>query len=145
MEEGSGTASSLLFEVKRLLEECDKLPQILLMENVPVVASARNQSSWRSWLNFLESKGYSNYAQIMNACDYGVPQSRERMFMVSILGDYSFTFPKKQKLKVKMSDLLETEPDEKYYLPNQKIETLFKLDEEIRSSEDTSRIQRGGG
>lgn len=130
--EGSGTASSLLFEVKRLLEECETLPQLLLMENVPQVCSDRNKDNWRQWMSFLESKGYSNYAQIMNACDYGIPQNRVRMFMVSILGDYSFTFPKKQNLEVKMKDLLEKNPNEKYYLSNKTIDYFFKKEERTR-------------
>ena len=65
---------------------------------------------------FLESKGYQNYVQILNAKDYGIPQNRSRCFMVSLLGNYSYTFPKKQELKLKLKDLLEEKVDEKYYL-----------------------------
>lgn len=89
MKKGSGTRSGLLWEVERLLNETENLPQILLMENVPQVISADNIDDFHSWCSFLESKGYKCYTQILNAKDYGVAQNRERCFMVSILGDYS--------------------------------------------------------
>lgn len=68
MEEGSGTRSSLLWEVKRLLEEVGSdLPQILVMENVPQVHSKANMPHFQKWLDYLESKGYSSYWEDMNA------------------------------------------------------------------------------
>lgn len=60
--------------------------------------------------------GYKNYFQDLIATDYGIPQTRNRCFMISILGDYSYTFPKSIPLKLKLKDLLENEVDEKYYL-----------------------------
>lgn len=94
MSEGSDTRSSLLWEVRRILVECeDNLPQILLMENVPAIHSQQNMPDFRKWLDFLEDLGYSNYMQDLNAWDFGVAQSRERTFVVSILGDYNYKFP----------------------------------------------------
>lgn len=93
MKKGSGTRSGLLWEVERLLNETENLPQILLMENVPQVISADNIDDFHSWCSFLENKGYKCYTQILNAKDYGVAQNRERCFMVSILGDYNYKFP----------------------------------------------------
>ena len=102
MAEGSGTRSSLLWEVRRLLDETKELPQVLLMENVPQVHSKVNMPHFQAWLDYLESKGYSTYWQDMNAKNYGVAQSRNRTIAVSILGDYSFEFPKPYPLdKVK--------------------------------------------
>ena len=116
MEKGSGTRSGLLWEVERLLNECTELPQVLLMENVPQVHSVKNKEHFDKWIEFLESKGYSNYWQDLNAKDYGIPQSRNRCYMVSILGDYSFEFPDPIPLNFRLGDLLEQEVDEKYYL-----------------------------
>ena len=116
MEKGSGTRSGLLWEVERLLNECDELPQVLLMENVPQVHSVKNKEHFDKWIEFLESKGYSNHWQDLNAKDYGIPQSRNRCYMVSILGDYSYEFPKPIPLDFRLGDLLEPEVDEKYYL-----------------------------
>lgn len=87
MSKGSGTRSGLLWEVERLLNETENPPQVLLMENVPQVHSKKNMSDFEEWIKFLESKGYSNYYEDLNAKNYGIPQSRNRCFMVSILGD----------------------------------------------------------
>lgn len=121
MEKGSGTRSGLLWEVERLLNECDELPQVLLMENVPQVHSVKNKEHFDKWIEFLESKGYSNHWQDLNAKDYGIPQSRNRCYMVSILGEHSFEFSKPVPLNYRLGDLLEQEVDEKYYLSDEAI------------------------
>lgn len=97
MEKGSGTRSGMLWEVERILEECKELPQVLLMENVPEVIETNNIKHFAKWLEKLESLGYHCYWKVLNAKDYGVPQNRERCFMVSILGDYYYEFPQKEK------------------------------------------------
>lgn len=86
------------------------------MENVPQVIGKKNIKDFMSWYNFLSSLGYKSYYEILNAKDYGIPQNRKRCFMISLLGDYSYTFPKKQKLKIFLSDLLEKNVDESYFL-----------------------------
>lgn len=134
MERGSGTRSGLLWEVERLLKECNELPQVLLMENVPQVHGKKNRASFDEWCQFLESLGYKNYWKDLNAKDYGVPQSRNRCFMVSLLGDYSYEFPKPIELKLKLQDLLEDEVDEKYYLSSKLIE-FYTNNAEIQKQE----------
>lgn len=121
MEKGSGTRSGLLWEVERILDECENLPQVLLMENVPEVIGTNNIKHFAQWLAKLESLGYKCYWQVLNAKDYGVPQNRERCFMVSVLGDYYYNFPQPFKLEHKLKDLLEDEVDEKYYLSDRAI------------------------
>lgn len=116
MEKGSGTRSGMLWEVERILDECKELPQVLLMENVPEVIGSNNIKHFAKWLEKLESLGYKCYWKVLNAKDYGIPQNRERCFMVSILGDYYYKFPQKIKLEHKLKDLLEDKVDEKYYL-----------------------------
>lgn len=116
MQKGSGTRSGLLWEVERLLKECNELPQVLLMENVPQVHGKKNKASFVEWCQFLVSLGYKNYWKDLNAKDYGIPQSRNRCFMVSLLGNYSYEFPKPIELKLKLQDLLQDEVDEKYYI-----------------------------
>ena len=137
MERGSGTRSGLLWEVERLLKECNELPQVLLMENVPQVHGKKNKASFDEWCQFLESLGYKNYWKDINAKDYGVPQSRNRCFMVSLLGDYSYKFPEPIELKLKLQDLLEDEVDEKYYLSSKIIE-FYTYNTEIQE-------QKGNG
>lgn len=119
MEKGSGTRSGMLWEVERILDECNKtkkLPQVLLMENVPDVIGVNNVKHFAKWLEKLENLGYKCYFKILNAKDYGIPQNRERCFMVSILGDYYYEFPQPKELKIKLKDVLEEDVDEKFYL-----------------------------
>jgi DNA (cytosine-5)-methyltransferase 1 len=142
MEKGSGTRSGLLWEVERLLEECEELPQVLLMENVPQVHGKKNKEHFDKWIEFLESKGYSNFWQDLNAKDYGIPQNRNRCFMVSILGDYTFEFPKPIPLTLTLKDMLETEVDEKYYLSNKAIQG--SLNTNYNSGKIESRVEKNG-
>ena len=93
------TRSSLLWEVERLLKEMDELPQILLMENVPGILSKKFKPDFNEWCNVLENFGYTNKFTCLNAMDYGVPQNRNRCYMVSWLGDYSYNFPQGIKMR----------------------------------------------
>ena len=130
MSKGSGTRSGLLWEVERILTEIrdsnGELPQILFMENVPQVHSQDNMPDFRKWLDFLESLGYTNYYQDLNAKNYGVAQNRERCFMFSFLGEYNYHFPQPVPLKKKLKDYLEDNVDEKYYINNEKADKLIK-------------------
>ena len=131
MTKGSGTRSGLLWEVERLLNECENLPQVLLMENVPQVHGKKNIDDFNDWIAFLESKGYSNFWKDLNAKDYGVAQNRNRTFMVSILGHVKFEFPEPIELNKVMRDYLEEEVDEKYYVTSQKaLDLIQRLKEE---------------
>lgn len=133
MEKGAGTRSGLLWEVERLLDECKKLPQVLIMENVPQVIGTKNIQHFAEWQEKLESLGYKNKWQVLNAKDFGVPQNRERCFMVSVLGDYYYEFPKKIKLEKRLKDVLESEVDEKYYLSDRMVEYLEKHSKECEN------------
>lgn len=86
------------------------------MENVPEVVGKKNMPHFAKWLEKLESLGYKCYWEILNAKDFGIPQNRERCFMISILGDYYYEFPSIEPLKLKLKDMLEKNVDEKYYL-----------------------------
>ena len=122
MSRDSGTRSGLLWEVERILNECnDNLPQVLLMENVPQVHSSKNIADFREWIAFLDSKGYTNVWKDMNAKDYGIPQNRNRCFMVSFLGNYRYVFPKLRRLTARLSDFLETNVDDSYFLSEQAV------------------------
>ncbi len=122
MSRDSGTRSGLLWQVERLLKEMTELPQVLLMENVKEVISDKNMKDFASWIAFLDSLGYRSKYQILNAKDYGVPQNRDRCFMVSWLGDYFYDFPEPVKLTKSFADVLEKEVDAHYFLDNQKAE-----------------------
>lgn len=136
MEKGSGTRSGMLWEVERILDELNeggqtKLPRILLMENVPDVIGSGAIKDFAKWLGKLESLGYKCYWKVLNAKDFGIPQNRERCFMISILGDYFYGFPQTIPLTYKLVDVLETKVDEKFYLSqkaiNGKLNTQFNV------------------
>lgn len=126
MAKGSGTRSGLLWEVERLLNECNELPQVLLIENVPAVHSKKNMPDFQKWIDFLSRKGYSNYWRDLNAKDYGIAQNRNRTFMVSLLGEWNYKFPHPIPLKRKLRDSLEDEVDEKYYINSEKAKNLIE-------------------
>ena len=125
MKRGEGTRSGLLWEVERILKECTELPDMLLMENVPQVHGKKNIEDFNEWLSFLESLGYRNFWQDLNAKDYGVAQNRNRCFCVSILGEGDYTFPEPVELTKVMADYLDEVVDEKYYINNERAEKLI--------------------
>lgn len=139
------TRSGMLWEVERILTECHKLgnlPQVLLMENVPQVHSQDNIADFHKWQLRLEELGYSNYMQDLIATDYGIPQTRNRCFMVSILGEYSYTFPQPIPLKLKLKDMLEDKVDEKYYLSDNMKKYIFSEDEKYKVNKSSLKINR---
>ena len=90
------------------------------MENVKNLVSNTHKPNFEKWLNYLETLGYHNYWQVLNAVDYGAPQSRERVFVVSILGDEKFNFPKPIPRTIKLKDILDEEDSvpENMYMNN---------------------------
>ena len=142
----SGTRSGLLWEVERILEnqkELDKLPQVLLMENVKALVGIKFKDDYIEWQLKLQELGYTNYWEVLNAKNYGIPQNRERVFMVSILGKYSYNFPKPFPLKLRLKDMLEDEVDEKYYLSDKQIKGMqitkfnqYSLSKQLKDKND---------
>lgn len=154
MSRESGTRSGMLWQVERILLELSKkgqLPQILVMENVPQVHTGDNIEPFNDWLQTLQKLGYTSYDKDLNAKRYGIPQNRNRCFMVSILGETSYTFPDPIKLKHRLKDFLDKGPvDEKYYLSEETVsgfiahnengeEAINKNVEKMSLSESTSK------
>ena len=142
-----GTRSGLLLHVERLLETAVLIgnqPKYLLLENVKALVSKKFKPDFDRWLQKLESLGYNNYWQVLNAKDYGVPQNRERVFVVSIRKDVdtkSYKFPEKIPLTRRLKDVLEPVVDEKYYLSQDKVDKLvMNMDKEVSNT-----IRCGGG
>ena len=95
------TRSGLYFEGYKILKE--KLPKISIIENVKNLTSKRFQNEFNSILKDLSDLGYTNYWQVLNAKDYGIPQNRERVFIISIRDDKgSFSFPEKNAIKIEI-------------------------------------------
>ena len=134
--EDSGTRSSLLWQVKRILEELseiDGLPQVLLMENVTAIHSEENNPHFIKWLRFLDDMGYSSYIADLNAADYGVAQHRDRTFVMSVLGEYNYKFPSEMDLNKCIEDYFEDLTEEQalqYVVKSPKaLDLLVELDE----------------
>ena len=122
-EERSGTRSSLLWECKKAI--WIKRPRYLLMENVANLVSKKFIGTFQNWLNVLSELGYTNYWQVLNAKDYGVPQNRKRVFVVSILNSNEpYYFPKSFETDIRLKDILEGYVDEKYYLKDKSLQAI---------------------
>lgn len=107
----------------------EERPKVLLMENVKALLSETFSEDWKKINLRLERLGYKNYADSLIATDFGVPQTRDRVFIVSIKGEYSYTFPKPFELKKKLKDYLETKVDEKYYLNQKQLMAIFNAND----------------
>lgn len=122
---GTGTRSSLMWNSVAIIKHVK--PKYVIWENVKNVLSKKHKHNFEKYLKSLEDMGYNNYYQVLNAKDYGIPQNRERIFVISIRKDIdkgSFKFPEKQTLQLKLKDLLDDEVDEKFYLKDSQIERI---------------------
>jgi DNA (cytosine-5)-methyltransferase 1 len=128
-EEGSGTRSSLLFETVRIVKNLK--PNYVIWENVKNAVGKKHKHVFDKYLNYLESLGYTNHWKVLNSTHYGIPQNRERVFCISILGDRSFIFPKNKKLLLKLKDLLQDNPNSKFNLSQIAIKKLVRHNNKI--------------
>jgi len=128
LDRGGGTRSGLLWEVERLLlkaRDTGTLPKYLLLENVKNLISKNHRANYDEWVAFLSGLGYETHTKVLNAKHYGVPQNRERVFGISILGGGDFTFPQPMYSEKRLKDVLEDEVDQKYYLKEQTIKSIL--------------------
>ena len=125
LKKGSGTASSIIWSV---LNAIDVLrPKYLLMENVKALVSSKFIGDFHEWRSELSKRGYFNFAKVLNSKCYGIPQNRERIFMVSILDENAnYHFPEPFPLDKRLKDVLEEDVDEKYYLSKKIIDTFIE-------------------
>lgn len=121
--DGSKTRSGLFFDALRIIQASQ--PKIAIAENVKALTGKKFENEFELVLRSLEEAGYSNYWKVLNAVDFGIPQNRERVFIVSIrkdLDDGSFIFPEGFDLKLKLKDMLEERVPDKFYLSDVMIE-----------------------
>lgn len=125
--EGNRTRSGLFFEGLRILQ--DVQPKYSIVENVKALTSKKFVKEYMTVLNELSKAGYNNYVEILNAKDFGVPQNRERVFIVSIrkdIDDHNFFFPQPMPLLIRLKDVLEQKVDEKFYLKSERADKLIE-------------------
>lgn len=134
-EKGSGTESSLIWEVERAI--ASKRPKWLILENVEGYLDPRNDEDFKKWTRTVASYGYASYYKVLCAADFGVPQNRKRLIMVSMRidndEDTTFDWPKTKNLKAKPEDLLFDVVDDKYYLTVEETKTYIDI---IRNAKD---------
>lgn len=130
--EGSGTRSSILWYTRNAILE--KKPKFMMLENVKALVSKKFLPLFLKWVAELESYGYANYWQVLNAKDYGVPQNRERVFLISIRKDvaegFTYTFPRPITLEKRIKDVLEPEVDDKYYLSEKSLDYFRRVNDD---------------
>lgn len=152
-DKGSGTRSSLLWECERIIKAVK--PKYLLMENVKNLLSKKHCHNFNAWIKVLEDMGYTNYYKVLNAKDYGIPQNRERIFVVSICKDIDkkgYVFPNPVPLELRLRDVLEENVPEKYYLSADKVAKLlksvdvnkYKINEPLALDEQNNYIRKDG-
>jgi DNA (cytosine-5)-methyltransferase 1 len=127
LSKGSGTRSSLLWEAMRIAKY--KKPKYMIAENVKNLIGKRFKDSFNKWLDELNEMGYNTYFEVLNAKYFGVPQNRERVFVISIRKDVDdgiFEFPIGKDTGIRLKDILEETVDEKYYL-SEKVQNRFKF------------------
>lgn len=126
-ENGGRTRSGLFFDALRIISATQ--PKFAIAENVKALTSKKFANEFKTVLTNLELAGYNNYYAVLNAKDYGIPQNRERVFIISIREDIDtgdFAFPTPFELKTRLKDLLEDEVDSKYYL-SEKIQQRLQI------------------
>ena len=136
--DGERTRSGLFFEALRIIEFLQ--PEYAICENVKALTSKKFEKEFNTVLSSLAEVGYNNYWKVLNAKDFGIPQNRERIFIISIRKDIdtgAFTFPEKQELKLRVKDMLEPVVDEKYYIDNERSRNLIR--------QITAKFDLGGG
>ena len=155
LDMGSGTRSGLLWECQKVIAA--KKPKYLLMENVKNLVGKKHIENFEKWLEILAGYGYRNFYQVLNAKHYGVPQNRERVFVISVLDkDLDYKFPAKRGTSKMLKDILEPEVAENYYFSNEKLKTLkFRqepgselkhiADLEISNRQDLNRVYDPSG
>lgn len=129
-EEGNKTRSGLFFDALRIIKETQ--PKVAIAENVKALVQNKFKNEFAMILSELNDAGYNNYWSILKANQCGVPQSRERVFIVSIRKDldhHKFKFPKPFELRLQMKDFLENQVDERYFLSDKMFAYVLDLEE----------------
>lgn len=123
-EHGNATRSGLFFAALKIIK--DTKPEYAIAENVKALTSKKFTAEFATVLDSLEQAGYNNYYKVLNAKNFGIPQNRERVFIVSIRKDvnFKFTFPVGEPLKLRLADLLKNEVDSKFYLSEEQINRI---------------------
>lgn len=119
---------TLFFKVVEIIEnqkDKGKQPSIVVLENVRNLMSHDKGKTFKVIKDTLEELGYHVFSAQLNSANYGVPQTRNRVFLVCLLNDVDYHFPKGEKLNIKLQDVLEHDVDDKYFLSEKILKTIL--------------------
>ena len=124
------TRGTLFFRIAEIINDKiqrGKKPKAVILENVRSLKTHDNGKTYREIQRILEEElGYKVYCEILNSADFGVPQTRNRTFIVCFANDSAnYTFPEKEKLNKTLQDLLEQEVNSKYFLSDRILPTIL--------------------
>lgn len=139
--DGTQTRSGLFFEALRIIQETQ--PKVAIAENVKNLTGQRFKEQFKTVLDSLKQAGYNNYWKVLNLKDFGIPQNRERVFIVSIREDVDtglFRFHKGFPLKLRLKDMLEAEVDEKYYISKTALDGFIARREINQAKDITPKV-----
>ena len=150
LDKDSGTRSSLLWECEKAIKI--KRPKYLLMENVKALVQKKFIKDYHAWVSLLDNYGYVSWGKVLNAKDYGIPQNRERVFLISIhmdgleglAGNVQYHFPKPFPLELRLKDVLEEHVDEKYYLSDKMLEYFNRVNDDKSHCHNFKPTDGGG-
>ena len=147
----SKTRSSLGWEMIRLLNEVTNIPRCIIFENVKAITSKKYKSTLVAFKGELSKLGYKLYDSVLNASDYGIPQNRERYFLVALKDNNKFVFPEKIKSNISLIDYIDDKVEEKYYLTNSEFDEqngklifVNKNNKNIQYEIDPLLLKKGG-
>lgn len=125
--EGSGTRSSIIWYTRDALKVLK--PKFALLENVAAMVSDKFLPMYNLWANEVQRLGYVNFAKLLNSKNYGVPQNRERIFLLSIRDDGdmpNYNWPEPMELTRKLNDMLDNNVDTRFYLNPKRVSDFVK-------------------
>lgn len=129
-DEGLETRSSLMWNTVEIIKHSK--PKYVVWENVKNVLSKKHKHNFDKYIHDLEELGYISYYKVLNAKDYGIPQNRERIYVISILGEHTpYEFPEPFRLNKSIKDVLETHVDNNFYINYTKPYPIWDFDKDI--------------
>lgn len=135
------TRGTLFYEYARLVKEIQ--PKVFIYENVPGMLNHDKGNTWKVIKNVFESLGYEIYFKLLNASHYGIPQNRNRLYVVGFkTGVKKFVFPEGQELTKTMFDFLEDNVDKKYYFKFKGFRFVTSNKSRARVNQNVIRTQK---